>query len=98
MVGVDVKKQGKLEEAEIDNIQKIKHGRKNKMVTKRKKKLFALTYHPQKDKWSSKVVKKIPKKVGRNTSLVRGTSKEDAWMRLSRASYYGETGKKLRKK
>ena len=62
-------------------------------MVKRKTKLYALTYHPRKDKWSAKVVTKKPKRMQRGTSLVRGTSAENAWRKLSMKSYRGETKK-----
>ncbi len=66
------------------------------MVIKRKipLKTYALTYHPKKDNWSFKIIKKRPKKVGRNTTIIKGKSSSDAWKKMSTRSYQRETGKK----
>ena len=59
-----------------------------------KTKLYALTYHPRKNGWSGKVIKSQPKRREPNTSYARGTSMKSAWMKMSRKSYLGETGRR----
>lgn len=63
--------------------------------SKLKEKIFALTYHPRKENWSAKEVSSMSAKVGRNTSLMKGKTPNDALAKLSEKSYKSETGRNL---
>jgi len=63
-------------------------------MVKTKTKLFALTYHQRKGNWTYSVIKKRPKKVGINTSIVRETTPTSALRKLSMQSYRAETGRR----
>ena len=66
------------------------------MKKKTKTKLFYLKYVPRSESWEYKTIKKKPKRVPRNVSIVRSTTPRKALMKLSRRSYYGETGRRLK--
>ena len=71
------------------------------MIKRKKIKRYAVTYIPKTKRWAVTHLKKgetLPKKYLKDTTMIRSTSPSKALRTLSERSYYGETGRRLKRK